>query len=404
MRLLGLLIVAACAASGQEDASRWIERLGSDSIEERAEASERLERLGPSAIEPIERALAEARDPEVRVRLTQLSRNIRKRAEFARVFGEVRRVTIDSQGLPLADVIRDLGKALGETIGLEGFDGKETVTLQLRNATLWQALDELARAGNLHYDYGYGKILLRKGVLPAFPVLHLGQFRVSVAEVKRMEHRRAGSKEMAAMIVLEVRHQRNMLPSVETREEPLGTFSVKNALGDPVLRSAPSWGGGLSHLGRPYALQKILFVDDRSFGPFTLEGEVNLPFATEIKEVTLPVLGEARETREDTFVLGVKSLSQSVSSTRLTLEARSDPGQPSDAMRRLAYRDVFLVDAAGNKHRGGWQSAGGGSTWEWEFEFPPGILRPQKVVFRWVREFKLIDIPFRLEGIRLPTP
>lgn len=404
MRLLGWAIVAACAAWGQEDVNRWIERLGSDSIEERGEASRQLERLGPPAVAPIERALAEARDPEVRARLALISRNIRTRSELARVFGEVRRVTIESQGRPLADVVRELGTALGETVELEGFDGKEPVTLQLRNATLWQALDELARAGNLHYDYGYRKILFRKGVLPTFPVIYLEQFRVSVVETKRMEHRRVGPKESAAVIVLEVRHQRNMLPSADNLDEPLGRFSLTDALGKPAVGKAPSWGGGLSGSGRPYALQRGLFVGNWATGPFTLEGDVSLPFASEVKEVTLPLLGAARETRENTFVVGVKTLTQSAASTRLTLEARRDPGIMNDAWRRLDYREVYLVDAAGNKHLGGWRSAGGGSTWEWDFEFPPNIVRPEKVVFRWVREFKVVEIPIRFEGIALPTP
>ena len=83
---------------------------------------------------------------------------------------------------------------------------------------------------------------------------------------------------------------------------------------------------------------------------------------------------------------------------------RREPGMTNDAMKRLAYREVTIVDAAGNKHLGGWRSAGGGSVCEWDFEFPPEIVRPEKVVFRWVREFKLTEIPFRFEGIPLPAP
>lgn len=402
MKLLGLVMMGVCAAAGQEDVTTLIERLGADTIEERDAATRSLERLGLRAAEPIERALAVTHDPELRARLASLAQVNRKRAEFAKVLGEARRVTIHSQGRALSDVAREVGRALGETVVMEGFDGKETVTIDLRNATLWEALDQLARVGDLHYQYNHWKLVLRKGAKPRLPALYFEQFRVSVMEAKSIEHRWPGAKEAMRMLVLEVRHPRDVFPSADSADDPFELTTFIDASGKDAAGRRPSWGGSLQYPGRPFAIQTVLFVSEKAAGPITLRGTVALPFASDVEEVSLAVAGEGRETRDDSFALRVKGFTPSAAVTRLTLEAEALTGGVKDARRRLNLRDVFLVDAGGIKHRGRWMSGNFGRTCVWEFEFGSEIRRPEKVLFRWVREFHRVEIPFQFQGIAVP--
>jgi hypothetical protein len=45
-----------------------------------------------------------------------------------------------------------------------------------------------------------------------------------------------------------------------------------------------------------------------------------------------------------------------------------------------------------------------GALSSWDFQFGPEIQRPEKVVFRWVREFHRVEIPFQFDGIAVPSP
>lgn len=401
MKYLVIAIVAACVVPPQDEANRLIERLGADSIQEREQATRNLERLGQRALEPIERALAVTREAEVRERLAHVARVIRKRVEFAKVFGEATRITVQGKGRPLAEVAGELARALGETLEMEGFDGTEKVTLDLRDATVWEALDELARAGDLHYQYDYRKLLLQKGARPRFPVIYLEQFRVSVVEAKRIEEFRPGMKESVGMIVLEVRHQRNMHPAVVSSDDLFKFTDFSDALGNGAATVRPS-GGSAAYLGRPFSMQTVLFVSDKATPPFSVRGMVKIPFASETKDVSLAFVGEDREMHDDSFAVRVKEVRPSPSMTRLSLEAEPLPGSTEDPRARLHLQQVYLVDDQGIKHLGRWTSSSFGRRCTWEFEFDVEIRRPEKVLFRWAQKFHRVEIPFLFEGLALP--
>ena len=64
---------------------------------------------------------------------------------------------------------------------------------------------------------------------------------------------------------------------------------------------------------------------------------------------------------------------------------------------------ITLIDEKGEKHESGSRSSGGSADdYKWDYEFPAKIPKPQKTTFRWIREFKTVEIPFRFEGIAIP--
>jgi hypothetical protein len=103
-----LLALALALFPQQDDLSKWIAQLESESIVEREEATRRLQGLGPEAVERLEKAKEAARDPEVKTRLDAILSNIRKGVELAKVLGPTRRVTIAARGRPLKEILGEL--------------------------------------------------------------------------------------------------------------------------------------------------------------------------------------------------------------------------------------------------------------------------------------------------------
>jgi len=386
----------------QEDFSRWVEQLGSDQIEVRDQAALRLEGLGEAAITRLEEAAGKAPDLEVRARLGQIVRSIRKRAEFSKVFGPTTRATLDAKDQPIAEVLAELGKRLQERIEGSDLDLQKRVSLKLQNATLWEALDGLGRAAAVHADYegDRSRIVVRPGASPALPVQYLEQFRVGVVEVKRIEHRAPGTKESVSLLVLEVRHQRNMRPSGDVFTKRFTVDDLKDAKGNDVLAQRPDWSGSMTLMGRPFALQDTFMIRANAVGPISVSGTARISFARESKELSIPLVGENREIVEGPFVLKVRGFSQSAAGTTLSLDASSTDG--SQVKSRLEEERVTIVDDDGKTYQSTTSGGGGsGDDWHWSLEFPV-LRKPQKLTFRWVQDFKTVEIPFRFEGIALP--
>ncbi len=170
----------------QDDLSKWVDRLDSDSIEEREEAARRLQAMGTEAVARLEKARDGAGHPELRARIETILSNIRKGAELAKVFGPTRRVTVAARGRPLKEILSDL-KAPRIKIVAGALDEEARVDLQVRNVTWWEALDRAARAAKARYVMSWNDdatytVELKRGPEPENPVFYLEQFRISVAE------------------------------------------------------------------------------------------------------------------------------------------------------------------------------------------------------------------------------
>jgi hypothetical protein len=79
----------------------------------------------------------------------------------------------------------------------------------------------------------------------------------------------------------------------------------------------------------------------------------------------------------------------------------------ADLHERLSERGIAVVDSRGERHPGrisSWTRTSDNSFAEWEMVFTGGIVMPRKIQFTWVEEFHNAQIPFRLEGLKLPDP
>ncbi len=389
-----LVLIAALLILTPQDA--LIDKLASDSIEERDAASAELERLGVGVIPSLKKAREKLTDAEVRARLDAIISTIGKRAEFSKVFGATKRATIAAKGRAIGEITTELATSLGETIELEGIDAKKAVDLVLKNATLWESLDALAKAANAHYDYGETKVVFRAGAAPAGPVLYAEQFRVSIAEFTRIDCRSAGSSEQALILVAEIRHQRNLKPAGDAFRAPMKIEAVKDAKGEDALSAAPSWTGTTMLNGRPFAQQEHVYLRPDAPGPFTIQGTTDVLFAVDIKEIRVPLDGAKMRT-EGAFSFTIDGFTTADNGSTLTMTVAGTDHR--DFFARLQDRGIIIASEDGGSHVGHFR---GGAGMTFTFVFPTVIKGAKSVVIRWAMDFHRVQLPFRLEGIKAP--
>jgi len=401
-----LLAILLTVFPVQDDFSKWIVQLESESISEREEATRRLQALGEAALDRLEKARDGARDPEVKARLEALIVRIRKVAELAKVLGPTKRMTIAARGRPLKEILAQLAApgVAGVDAGL--LDPEARLDLQVRDATWWEALDRTARAAGARYDIqdnedGRVKIVLVRGKEPEGPVVYAEQFRISVAEAKRYEFRAPATRSLIAMIVVEVRHQPDLKPGGRTHDEAIRFDSVTDAKGDDAKALPPGWAGSSFLNPRCLGLQEKVWVRPDAALPLTITGRSDVAFPSETREVTLDLSGDGSKFRAGKATLQAAAFTSSKDAARLTLTV--DAEELPDVSGRLVESSVFIVDSKGKRHPGMSRSGGGSDDhYSWKYEFTSGIEEPRKLVLKWVEEFYRVEIPFRLEGVRLP--
>ena len=413
-----LITLLLSLAPVQDDVSKWIGQLESDSIEQRDEATRRLQTQGVDAIPRLEKARDAAADTAVRSRLDAIIAAIRKSAELAKVFGPTRRVTIAARGKLIKEVLGEL-----KAPGIKGIDPgmldvESRIDLQVRNVTWWEALDRVSRARKSHYQIRYDDgdytILLKPGMEPESPVFYFEQFRISVAETKRVELITPAGKVERAMVAIEVRHQADLRSSSYVDAECVKIKSILDDKGADALVEREGPDERLWEFDHPLLLsyQANAWVRPDAPLPLTVTGITDMPFVSQTQEIELDLGGARSRVQVGKVRLSVEKFSQTGTGARLMLRAEAEEekeGEESEEkvpwiMERLdSASDVVLVDGAGRRHVGSREtSQGGGNRCAWEIVFSTGIEKPKRVVFRWVSEIHLVEIPFRLEGVRLP--
>ncbi len=387
----------------QDDVARAVRGLESDDVAERDRSARALERLGPAGLPRLEEERDAATDLEVKGRLAQIVRSIRKREEFAKVFGETRRVTFDAKAVPAGRAAADLGRALGEKIALEGVDAGRPLDLSLRDATWWEALDSLARAAGAHYEVEQGRVVFRPGRTDPLPVHYAQQFRVALTEAQRLDYRAPGASEAVLLFTLELAYQRNMKPVTDGSRDRFSIDSVTDAGGNPVLMEQPGWSNSMSFSGLAYGVVHSFFARSDAKGPLTVAGSTAVPFAYETKEVRLALEGGGNSAREEEVRLSVSAFTQSASSTSVSVRGQAFDGL--EVRSRLAAGEASILDSEGCRHpirsRGGGGSAG---SWVWNFETSGRVDKPRAILLPWITKFHWVEIPFRFEGVQLPPP
>lgn len=388
----------------QDDVSKWIDRLDSDSIDERQEAARRLQAMGPEVEARLEKARDAARTPELRLRLDSILTGIRKGAELAKVFGPTRRVTIAARGRPLKEILSDL-RTPQVRFSAGMLDEEARFDLQVRNVTWWEAVDRAAKAASAWYtmewnDDGTYTFEMKPKPGPESPVLYVEQFRISVAESKRVDYRTPAGRVEAALVTVEVRHQADLRIPFADSEEFVRIDSVVDSKGNDVRAEErdPIW---MSDGPLILCQQGTAWVKPDASLPLTVSGTTDLPFASDTRQVELDLEGERSRVKIGAAALEVAKSAQTRLGFAVTIKVVGE--EVPFLYERLNQFSVVLVDSEGRKHTATpGTSSRSGETCTWDLTFTTGIEKPRRVIIPWIADFHRVQIPFRLEGVRLP--
>jgi len=150
MGLLGLAALVALPGWAEEKEAKkvdktaeLIKKLGSDSFDEREDATKALDAIGEPALEALKKA-AKSDDPEMQKRAEELVKKISKRAETSRLLAPTK-VQLKFKDTPVKDALAEFSKKSGYQILAHDPNNKlndRKVTLETEEISFWEAFDK----------------------------------------------------------------------------------------------------------------------------------------------------------------------------------------------------------------------------------------------------------------------
>jgi hypothetical protein len=150
MRTLPVLLLALIGTAAQDpDVEILIQQLGDDSIEVREKATAVLSALGGKVEDRLKAKLGPAQGVQ-RTQIESLLQSIRRRRNFEAVLAPVKKVTLVAQDKPWKEFATEFHRQTGWPLNLESIPDR-SVTLNIKDAAPFEALDALCRAGQTGY-------------------------------------------------------------------------------------------------------------------------------------------------------------------------------------------------------------------------------------------------------------
>ncbi len=169
-----------------ERVARLIRELGSESYNRRQAAGQQLKALGAASIMPLE-AVKDSADPEVRIRATELLRELKLAAMW-----DATTVSLNAEDRSVAEVFAEIARQTGNTLALDGGNSglnDMPVTVEFSQTPFWQAIDELCQKSSNHVAYFTGRRETRLGISRGLaqqpPIAYSGALRGQVLSVRR---------------------------------------------------------------------------------------------------------------------------------------------------------------------------------------------------------------------------
>lgn len=201
MRLL-LLALALFAAAPQDGLDRkvaeLVQKLTDDSIDARDQAVRGLADLGTAVIPVLQKAMQKL-EGEARGRVEEAIATIRSRDTLAQTLPPLKTVTLEHRNRPAREALEEIAKQAGVAVVIAEEVAKEAVSVSLKEATVFEAVDAVCRAhGQLllqkqldEQPFGFGggrpaaksKLLVVAGAVVPFPTAYVRHYRIRVSEV-----------------------------------------------------------------------------------------------------------------------------------------------------------------------------------------------------------------------------
>jgi hypothetical protein len=148
MKLLSLMLLLVPVAQ-DPDLQDLIKRLDDESIQVRDKAAAALVALGEKAEAPLRKALAGSRDP-LKKQIETVLQSITRNRNLAAALPPVKKITLEGKDRPWKDYAKDFEKQTGWPVDLDAAP-ETAVTFSIKDASPFEALDALCRAGGTGY-------------------------------------------------------------------------------------------------------------------------------------------------------------------------------------------------------------------------------------------------------------
>jgi hypothetical protein len=169
-----------------ERVAELIRQLSDEAIEERDAAEAALLKAGEGALGPL-RERTRTADDELKARIARLITAIEKQGRLQRIFGDRAAVSLELKNATLDQILAEIAKS-GVRVSAPPELGTERVSVTVRDASPWRALEELCRAHGSLWFSDPARATLARGKPAAGPVHEQGVFTLSL---DRLEFRRS---------------------------------------------------------------------------------------------------------------------------------------------------------------------------------------------------------------------
>lgn len=399
-----LAAVLLLAAPPQEARVReLVEKLSSDAIDAREEAAAALVELGAEAVAPLE-ALASTGDAERRGRIAEILKEIGRDGVLRKTWRPARRIDASWAGVPLAEALRQLAGGVGDEFsGLDELGG--TVTLDLRRASLWEALDALSRAAPAFTWAPQGEgLALKASKRPPYPAKSEDELCVWIDGLEYASDQDfTGASREWVVVSLNAAWTRGLAPaSVELKATELLDAAGRSLLPPMAFRgmTPPRTPDPKTRTWREEV--RVMLTPGASVE--RVRGHLRLVFPRGYEDLTLPFASGTPAKAGD-----VQVTVRGGTSTRGTCSFQVMATYPSTGGgARAASPEVWMIDDQGVEHKAtgrGTASSFSGTTvsMHQNYEAPlPADRRPASIRLRLLTDVFERRLEFEFEG--LPKP
>ena len=422
--LLGLL----GAVSQDPEVRDLLRRLEDDNAEVREMAQKQLGRLGEGAI-PLLKETAESprSSGELRLRILAAIKEIELSAKVARVFQEPKPITLKASGTMLRETLDELSRQSGVPIESSQVDPTAKVTLDVKDATLSQALDllcrdRLDRTWEAQED---GSIRLLKDRHPATPAVYGGPFRVRVQALSVERSTDFKSRTVSATVTLAADWDKRLKPSrivdIDLAKASDGQGSAIDLsaadAGVMVVRGVPGAQIRMAGMNFPEPGENTRSFLLKNVSPsatgLDLEGIARFTFPLDYKDIRFEKPGtvESRDLGDTTVRIARGGATELWTLSFHKNPSSSTPSWSRSIGQRFDADSFVVVDTDGNEFtgtmrilglRGRQTELGSDGVW-YQAAIPRNPSLPiREVRFRFVDQTLVKSLPFKFAGLPLP--
>lgn len=423
--LIPLLLLGAVQDASVRDLIRLLE---DENAEVRERAQKQLGSKGEAALGPLKEIVdSPGASGELKLRASAAIREIELAAKVSRVYKVPARVTIKASDTMLREVLDELSRQASVVIDSGLIDSAAKVSVDLKDASLQQALDALC-AGQAERTWEAqddGQIRLTKERHPAMPSVYGDGFRIRVQSLSVERATDFKGKTVTLTTTISADWDKRLKPSkiveIDLAKASDGTGSTIDIsaadAGMMVVRGVPGAQIRVAGMNFPEAGENTRQFSLKGLSPdatrMDLEGTARFTFPLDYKDVKFDKPGtvESRDLGDTTVRIARGGASEIWTLSFHKNPAATTPSWSRTIAQRFDADSFVVVDIEGNEFTGSMRAPQRGRQMDMASEIgvwyqaaiPRNPSNPIKEVrFRFVEQTLVKTLPFKFSGLQLP--